>query len=375
MKLSKTEFLALVRKYLLGNASSGEKAFLEAYYQYFEQDEDGLSHLSNEEKELLETAMRERIIADIHRQTPVRAIYKWGWAAAILLLIAAGTYFWPKQKPSVNTPLATAHDAAPGKTGAILTLSDGSQVTLDSLGNGIVASQNGAQAVLMNGQLSYQPSSTNADVIAFNTMSTPRGRQFHLQLPDGTDVWLNAASSIRYPTRFAGKERTVQVTGEVYFEVAQHAAMPFHVQVNNQAEVEVLGTHFNVNAYTNENSLRTTLLEGAVRVRRGTATATLRPREQAAVSGTGDIAVQQVDTDIVMAWKAGVFNFDKASLPTVMREIERWYDIEVVYEKNVPDIKFGGEMSRNIPLSGVLRVLKDAGVHCRQEAGRLIVMP
>ena len=290
---------------------------------------------------------------------------KWGWAAAsVLLLFFIGAYL--RVRHSREQTLRNAYsshlrqDFAPGKDGAILTLANGEKVVLDSLHNGVIATQNGTQVLLKNGQLTYDMTERSTGEIVYNMMSTPKGRQFHLQLPDGTQVWLNSASSIRYPTAFAGKERRVFVTGETYFEVAKNAKMPFKVDVNNEEEIEVLGTQFNVNAFENESSLNTTLLEGSLRVRTGQplqggmGDVLLQPGQQARVASSLRSSDQQpgatqqirvikdADMDKVMAWKNSLFNFNEATLEEVMKQLERWYDIEVVYEKGIPDIQFLG---------------------------------
>ncbi|MGF6929573.1 transmembrane sensor [Chitinophaga sp. W2I13] len=324
----------------------------------------------------------------LNSDKPARRIHflprrSWAAASIILLVLAAGAYFWLAHKK--NTPpaamAAKPTDIAPGREGAILTLADGSRVTLDSLHNGVIAKQNGTQLVLANGQLAYDPAGASNGEIVFNTMSTPKGRQFRVTLPDGTQVWLNAASSIRYPTLFSGEERKVAITGEAYFEVAKNADMPFRVSVNNKVEIEVLGTHFNVNAYENEQTIATTLLEGSVRVA-GFANGSqpgnvvLRPGQQAQIGNaakTGIRVIENANTDKVMAWKNGIFYFDGVSFAEIMRQMERWYDIEVVYEKGIPDIEFEGEMTKDVSLNGLLVMLGRAGIHFRLEGRKLIV--
>ncbi len=317
-------------------------------------------------------------------------IINWRWAAAaIVLMLCASTYLFVGQKDktpiAATAPTKTINDAQPGKNGAILTLANGQTIVLDSLGNGVVANQNGAKVVLQNGQLAYQ----NGDKIItadstplLNTMTTPRGRQFQVILPDGTKVWLNAASSITYPVAFAGNERKVSITGEVYFEVTKNAQKPFRVKVNDATEIEVLGTHFNINAYKDENSINTTLLEGSIRLHNNTEKAILKPGQQAQVSqpfNTKPLPIQvlsDADVEKVMAWKNGVFDFQDATLEEVMRQLQRWYDIEVVYEKGVPKLEFIGKMGRDLSLTAVLNGLQMSKVHFRLEGGRkLIVLP
>lgn len=316
---------------------------------------------------------------------------KTGWraaAAVAVLLTVAGLYLIINRKAATPPPVVQANtptDIAPGREGAILTLGNGSKIILDSLGNGMVATQEGSSILLDNGELQYKPASQAGEVV-YNTVSTPKGRQFRLQLADGTKVWLNAASSLRYPAVFAGDEREVEVTGEVYFEVAKQMdesgkRKPFRVKINEQTQVEVLGTHFNINSYADEASINTTLLEGSVRMLNGQQNTLLQPGQQAQIhsknAGTHAIrVVNDVALDKVMAWKDGLFDFQDASLEEVMRQLERWYDLEIVYEKGIPKLEFVGKMGRDLSLTNVLRGLEMSNVHFRIEEGRrLVVFP
>jgi ferric-dicitrate binding protein FerR (iron transport regulator) len=214
-----------------------------------------------------------------------------------------------------------------------------------------------------------------ANDVMYNTMNTPPGGQYKLKLPDGTNVWLNAASSITYPTAFMGKDRTVTITGEAYFEVANDRLKPFHVKVN-EMDVEVFGTHFNVNAYNDEPAVKTTLLEGSVKVSKYAASVILKPGEQTSVSQSSYPSQPiPVETDLVMAWKNGLFNFNKVSLQDVMKQIARWYDVQIVYQGEIRPKKFGGEIQRDLNLSEVLEGLKETGIHFRIEGKKLIVLP
>jgi ferric-dicitrate binding protein FerR (iron transport regulator) len=294
----------------------------------------------------------------------VHMLRRWGWVAACgLVLLAAGIYFQGRDQER-HIPVSSKTDVAPGGNKAILTLADGSVVTLDSAGHRTI--MQGLRQT--GGRLQYDARGNDNAGISYNTLATPRGGQFQVELPDGTVVWLNAASSLRYPTAFTGKERRVEVTGEAYFEVAKNAELPFRVNVDDRAEIEVLGTRFNVNAYKNEKHLKATLLQGSVRVNR----VVLKPGQQALLAENIQV-VNDPDLDKVMAWKNGVFNFEDASLEEVMRQLERWYDIQVVYENGIPNIRFGGKMSRNKTLGQLLRNLQDVGVHFRIEGEKLIV--
>lgn len=304
---------------------------------------------------------------------PIRGL-QWVKYAAAILLLSAGAWFyqWKQQDREIGTknPVTSQqNDPAPGTNGAILTLADGTQVVLDSLGNRVIANEQGTQVRLEDGQLMYDPSKVNSGEITFNTMTTPKGKQFQLTLSDGTQVWLNAASSLRYPTLFSGKERQVYVDGEAYFEVAKNAKVPFRVTVTNKLNIEVLGTHFNVQAYTNENSIQTTLLEGSVKVNGSV----LKPGQQAQVDEKLHI-VDNVNTEKVMAWKNGFFNFEGMGVEELMRQISRWYNVEVIYENGIPDKRFVGEVSRNMRLSSLLKILEEVGVRFRVEGRNLIVM-
>jgi ferric-dicitrate binding protein FerR (iron transport regulator) len=215
-----------------------------------------------------------------------------------------------------------------------------------------------------------------------NTMHVPKGGQYQLTLPDGTKVWLNAASSITYPTAFSGSQRSVTISGEAYFEVAKKVNSPFHVKVGDREEVQVLGTSFNVNAYEDESDIRTTLLDGKIRIEQQQRSVVLAPGQQARLraglpataSGPAIKVIGHADIDKVMAWKNGYFNFEDMQFGEAMRQLARWYDIDVVYENGIPDIPLGGETSRNLKLSDLLKGLAGAGVKYKLEQGRRLII-
>lgn len=318
-----------------------------------------------------DVALREHLFARVQqRKQRARVINRSWWyaAAAVVAAVIVITFIWPRPH---STPALTAQktNIAPGTSKARLTLADGSVITLDSNGQQII--QQGATAVRQQGgQLLYHAQGTNA-TLGYNTLSTPRGGQFQVQLPDGTKVWLNAASSLRYPTAFTGKERAVAITGEAYFEVAANASMPFRVSINGQPAIEVLGTSFNVNAYTDENAVQTTLLEGSVRV----INTILQPGQQASVINNKVTVKEHADIEQVTAWKNGLFNFNKQDLPSVMKQLARWYDVEVVYQGNIQSRQFFGEIERSLQLAEVLEILQKAEVHFKIEGRKLIVTP
>lgn len=310
---------------------------------------------------------------------PVPFLRHWGWAAAVVfLLLGTGIYYSLHRTP--RTEITGAYypvgDIAPGSNKAILTLADGSKVTLDSTGDLVI--RQGATAVRQQGGRLQYEAEERGPAIVYNTLSTPRGGQFQVVLSDGTKAWLNAASAIRYPSFFSGTERLVELTGEAYFEVARNADMPFRVKINATNTIEVLGTSFNINAYMEESYISTTLLEGAVRVNSGGKKVTLKPGQQAQASTEQPFVkvLEHADISKAVAWKNGLFNFQDAGLQEVMRQLSRWYDIEVVYEKGVPDQEFIGEIERSLPLSEVLKGLRMSGVNFRLEQGkRLVVYP
>jgi ferric-dicitrate binding protein FerR (iron transport regulator) len=223
------------------------------------------------------------------------------------------------------------------------------------------------------GQLAYDVSGVKPADILYNTLATPRGGQYQLILPDGSKVWLNAASSIRYPTAFAGKERRVMITGEAYFEIKQDAAMPFIVS-HNDIDVKVLGTSFDVNTYDDEPVVRTTLVEGAVQVKKGTGAVVLEPGQQARVTEAGVVSLwNDVDVEETVAWKNGRFSCKNMALEDIMREVARWYDVDVMYKDKITD-RYTLGVARNVPVSSLLRYLEmSEGVHFSVEGKKIIV--
>ncbi len=301
---------------------------------------------------------------------------RWWAAAAIFLVLAAGAAYFLRQPAPVTTPPLVVnkpptiqHDVLPGSDKATLTLSDGSTVALGAAGQQVIREGNTAIRKV-NGELQYKDGSAGKGN-SYNTLATPHGGQFQLLLPDGTAVWLNAASSIRYPVAFNGHERSVELTGEAYFEVARNAAQPFRIKAGNQV-IEVLGTHFNVNAYADEPEMKTSLLEGAVKV----GNTMLKPGEQAHVARNGDITVtREPRIANAVAWKEGFFVFNNDNLQTVMREIARWYDVTVVYQPNINNSQqFSGRIDRSLTLSQVLSGLAQTKAHFSIENGRNVVI-
>ncbi|HEY8895429.1 MAG TPA: FecR domain-containing protein [Niastella sp.] len=374
---------------LTPNNENAVQELLQQYWQLSEADED----LAPEKAE----AMFEGIIRPV-KTAPVRRLV---WrniaiAASILLVLGWGSYLLFFNKKENEVARVANEVNAPETNRAVILLANGQKIYLDSAGNGQLASQSAVKLMkLANGKIVYTTTQgTSGGAEQYNTLMNPRGsRIIDMQLSDGTHIWLNSGSSVTYPVVFAGNERRVTITGEAYFEVAKMYLksgnrMPFKVLVSGGAEIEVLGTHFNVNAYENEETVNTTLLEGSVKVsqsaigNRQSAKNTeravvLKPGEQAALSRDYSPLTIHHSPDLnqVMAWKNGLFNFNGMKLQEVMRQLERWYDIEVEYEKGVPNITFGGKITKNVPLKGLLIGLEKSEVHFRLEGRKLIVLP
>jgi transmembrane sensor len=335
--------------------------------------------------QMLKDKLKEESKTETFIQEKVIRMNKYWWAAAAVLFIfiSSAIYFLVNNNQTDNSGIARSkipaeqqQDRLPGGDKALLTLADGSQIVLDSAGNGILAQQGNSKIIKQeDGQLVYTPSGPGIDEIAYNTLATPRGGQYKITLPDGSKVWLNAASSLKYPAAFFGNERKVEITGEAYFEIAKDATRPFKVQVN-QMEVEVLGTHFNINGYDDEEAIRTTLLEGSVKINTKDFSNFLKPGQQAQLQKTGKIKlVNDADLEETMAWKDGNFQFENSDITTVMRQIARWYDVEVEYKGTVSK-HFIGTISRNVNLSKVLTMLQQTGeVKFIIEGKKVMVMP
>jgi len=397
------KFRELIEKYLDESADAGElqqlAAMLEdpAYGSLL--DETVLEQVAgNTFKYDLDDAVRKRIDQGIYQKTlaaqdiprdepsvtPIRRVHflkKWGWvAAAVLLLgimVTIAVFSNRSSNPAKNDVVLAPVDILPGTNKAVLTVDD-KQINLSADKTGI---QVGEKIAYTDGE---QLSETGKMLM----LTTPNGGQYQLVLPDGTKVWLNAASSISFPAVFKEENRQVKITGEVYLEVAKDKAHPFLVDVADKSEVEVLGTHFNINSYGDDGSIRTTLLEGSVKVGSGEKAegkgqkakngyeAILKPGEQAILSQSSQTSqVIPVQTEEVMAWKNGLFNFNQANLKMVMAQLSRWYDIDVKYEGEIPARTFRGKITRDLKLSQVIKILEEVGVQFKIEGRTLVVMP
>jgi transmembrane sensor len=336
------------------------------------------------------TLVKQQIAEELPASKSKSLVWQWAAAAAIIVLVGCGIWYWLiTQKPAATT-VQQEIEVPPGSDKAVLTLADGKTISLDSSIQGIIGRQGQTSINQRGGQLIYDASKTASGEAIYNTLSTPRGGQYQLTLPDGSKVWLNAASSIRFPAMFNDSARVVYITGEVYFEVSHQAnrkgnSVPFEVIVSpGQAgpgeAVKVLGTRFNVNAYKDEDAIRTTLLEGAVAVKSAIdgSTVHLTPGEQAALAGTHSTLTinRSPNLEQVMAWKNGLFRFDGVELKTMMRQLARWYDVEITFAPGAPVTElFNGAIQRSLQLSQVLTGMDAMGIHVKREGKRLIVIP
>lgn len=381
--------LDLIEKFELGEATAQEIQELDKWYQSFSQDEKYATNLKEDQKILFKQSLFDSIEQELDKEIMAGKIrpkrdFNWLAAAAVFLLFTTGGYFYYFHFKTPTTQIANNKkpDALPGGNKAVLTLANGQKIILESAKKGNIATQGNATVVkLDSGKLAYNINGQSKE-IALNTMSTQAGGQYQLTLSDGTKVWLNAESSITYPSTFTGTTRNVATTGEVYFEVAKNAAMPFHVKSGNQ-DIEVLGTHFNVNAYPDETAIKTTLLEGSVKVSQLTTNRSqvIKPGQQAALQNN-QFNVYEVNTEPIVAWKEGLFRFDHTDIHALMRQFSRWYNVEIVYEGDVKSEPFFGKIERDYTLAQVLKVLELSKTHFRIEnpvnsggQKRLIVMP
>lgn len=376
----------LAQKILAGKATEEEKLFLEEYYNAFDQEEDPAGHLSEGELQYINSFIKHKLALQLFNdkeQAPVyKPLYRYlkRWAAAAVLLGCIGLAYYFIATPTENpvSPAANKQPAEilPGSDRAVLTLQDGTQVALDNASKGVIARQD--QLTIQkpeSGKLVYSRASpeTSSPNKGFNIIETPRGGQYQVILPDGTKAWLNAASSLKFPTQFDVHTRAVEMTGEVYFEVAHRKAQPFIVKAGS-TRVEVLGTHFNVMAYPEEKFLKTTLLEGAVRVQDANRMETLAPGEQISISDIQFRRLKNIDTATELAWKNGFFHFQGASVAAVMRQVARWYDIDVRYEGKIPEKQFTGIVPRNVGLSELMEMLSFYDdLKCRIEGKSLTI--
>jgi len=382
--IGKDEFIRLYQKYLDGQCSPEEIEMLEACHDEITMGDDGWNDDLRKKDELY-ALLQQRIYSSLELKTIHQKWYtrRWVWVAAtILVIFSVGLGILQSQRqrkiPSIVAIRSELQSIRPGSNKAYLTMSNGSVITLNGAANGVIAAQAGMKVnKIREGLLKY--TGNNEDTLQdamFNLITTPRGGQYEVELADGTHVWLNSATSLKYPASFKGSERKVELSGEAYFEVAKNPSKPFLVAVNG-VTVRVLGTHFNIMGYNDDRVVKTTLLEGSVRLSYNGCNALLSPGQQGALNDSQTkFNIVNVDVDDVVAWKNGFFAFDNEDIQTIMKRISRWYDVDVVFPDNFKRKSFGGTVSRFDNVAEVLKSLELTGsVHFKIEGRRIVVMP
>lgn len=357
---------------------SGQQPY-ELWLEELLEDTITLQFTEQEATEIDLSRMRHHLLANVVGARPKRTPVKYYYAAAasLLVLLAAAFYTWLKpgdSKPKAGSEQLSRQEAIlPAKDIATLTLADGSTILLDSAG--LLKLKNNAGLPVTtapDGSLVYHADKQSAGSTALNTLSTPRGGQFRITLPDGSRLWLNAASSVTFPTSFHATGRKIQVSGEAYLEVSSNPRQPFNVEAGN-ISVDVLGTSFNVQAYADDKAIATTLLEGSLKVN----AVLIKPGQQAVINRGAENNTPEILTGVdlqkVMAWKNGFFNFENVPLKEVMKQLERWYDIDVKYEGQTPDVIFKGGMDRGVQLSGIIRFLQTFGISATLNGRTMII--
>ncbi|MCD0488339.1 FecR domain-containing protein [Pedobacter sp. MC2016-14] len=373
--MKKPEANEILTRYLAGKCTDEEKALVESWHLSYELDVLNDLNVEEQEKDL------DKVWAALERSESVsRKIRLWpkvAAAAAILIIVGSGLFFYLQKNRDDGELTQLASNILPGKNEAILTLSNGKKITLSETLKGEIARQHGISITKQeNGTIVYKINDSGGDVAnlgkpQFNVISTPRGGHYQLNLPDGTKVWLNAASELKFPIRFAVNERRVELQGEAYFEVFKNRDSPFHVKTRHQ-DLEVLGTHFNINAFDDEQETQTTLLEGAVsivpdRVAPSIPYSTVLKAGQQATLTNSSMNVEKADVDEAISWKNGMFHFSDTRFSSIMRQASRWYDVDVRYENGVPELRYSGEVSRSVNAAAFLDMLKYLGVKFRIE--------
>ncbi len=376
----------LIRKCLEGTTTPEEDALLESWYIAAVQDQPeipGMPDYARIEDEIWQPLRAEQPglpKPDQSKAKPLISIWPLVTAAAaVILVVSVGRLFIPRKSPTPGIvqfqPLQK--DILPAGTRATLTLFDGRTIAVDSTNSPMLARQGDRIISALHGRLIYNANQSRRrrapGSMVYNTLTTTAGEHYSLVLPDGTGVWLNAASSITYPVVFNARERKVKVTGEVYFEIVHNVKQPFRIMVKNEL-VEDIGTHLNINAYDDESTINTTLLEGSIKVSKGSASAILSPGQQATIRPDDDsFELKQVDCDKAIAWKSGYFYFERADIQTVMRQLARWYNVQVVYKGKLPKRTFRGKVYRNINASEALGILSYFGAHFYVEGNTITV--
>jgi transmembrane sensor len=369
----------ILNRYLLGKCTEEEKALLESWHLNYDLDAVENIEFKEQVKDLDQVWAKLQQPAPVVKQTKLWP--KIAVAAAVTMVAGLGIFFYQQKVAAEKEQFRLATTLHPGKNDAVLTLANGEKIVLNETANGEIAQQSGISitkaadgTIIYNSNISPEMLKSPAAELQYNTISTPRGGKYQLNLPDGTMVWLNAASELKFPVIFAVNKRSVELKGEAYFEVSKNKNSPFHVKTISQ-DLEVLGTHFNVNAFAEEQETKTTLLEGSVKIvplnlnrsSNNPANIILKPGQQAVLDKEG-LYISKADISEAMSWKNGVFQFNDTELSSIMRQASRWYDVDVVYEGGVPAVRFSGEVSRNVNAATFLEMLKYLDVKFNMES-------
>ncbi len=380
--IDKAQFLELLEKYQAGDATKEEIRFLEAYYAAFGLRNNFSSSLDTKSKAALQQELYGLLNQRITKtDKPPRKLFS-NWlriavAASVTIAVITGGYFYYHSQIVIHNSSIVQNDIAPGKEGATLTLANGEKIYINDAIAGNIAIQSGVKiSKSADGEISYEVISDDSKMLAYNTLTTTRGEQTRVRLPDGTLVFLNAESALRYPTSFTrSKNRNVSLEGEGYFEVAEDKLHPFIVEARNQS-VEVLGTHFNINAYMDEKAVKTTLLQGSVRIggNGSFAPVTLSPGQQSSLEGSG-ISLKNVEAEDAVAWKQGYFLFNSETLEEIMKDVARWYDIEVIFkDEALRKETLLGSVGRFENISKLIRALETTNAARFEIKGRQIII-
>jgi len=372
----------LLKKYDQGNCTTEEKALVERWYLLESMNQTGVEDQDDFTAEKIQMWYEISEMSGFEKRKKNSRIILWASsiAAAALIIISVGSHFYKSEAPEIVIREAQpkVYDKNPGGNKAILTLADGSKIVLDDAVNGTIAKQGEIRiSKASDGSIIYDIpviAELKAGTTFYNTIETPKGGKYQIILPDGSKVWLNSVSSLRFPAVFNGKERNVELTGEAFFEVAKNKEKPFIV-TTNAMNVMVTGTQFNIMAYSDEKYSSTTLVEGSVNVSNVNGDMVLKPGEQVVSNKGAKLSKSIVDVEQNIAWKNGLFQFSNSDMRTVMNQISRWYDVTVEYRGSVPEKHFGGYISRDSKLSQVLKMLELSGVKFKIEEKKIIVLP
>lgn len=389
--MNRSRLVYLYQQYIANSSTIEELEELQVLLRHPENEKEFINLLDGSWDSLQHIQLKDisidradHIFADIVRPADFQKKNNWLWiriAAVIVITLSAAIIFYKNNHPAkVNSGLAkvkspVVNEIMPGSNKAVLTLGDGQKVILDDAKSGQIATEEGVVIKkLSDGQLSYAASGNDVG-IEQNNLSIPKGGQYHVTLPDGTQVYLNSSSSLSYPTQFSGHSRNVTLKGEAYFEVAKNAKMPFRINVKDKQQIEVLGTHFNVEAYADEQLINTTLLEGSVKIFTENKNVILKPGQMAVHDPSKSLTTQKADLEEIMAWKNGIFIFNNENITTVMKKVARWYDVDVIFKGDMGDINFVGNYSRSKSLANLLKNIELMDkVHFRTEGRRITVI-